>query len=285
MSTRLNTTKMDIGGYLAERVNEIEKQSETAGTSLRETAKWIISGIALATAGVIAGTSLSSLGALGYGERYFEALAAAAIGYAGLGILFATALAVIVPRDHTLQEIADGIDIPAHWQREIEEKLQPLLFPKRIKTLKEFCAYAEDPKNDNMTPLSGEDLVTFNMSRRWIGAKAQSVERDLQFRRLKLRTFAITPVIALAFLGFSSIANPSTEKRVPVLEKAVDVNQDDIAVLRAALASPACVVQKLPVIVLSEWPSGVQDVVTVPVSGCPPVRLRLDHGRFSKAQQ
>lgn len=285
MSPRSTPTKTAVGDYIAERVTEIEKQSETAGTSLRETAKWIISGIAVATAGVIAGTSLSSLGALGYGVPYFEALAAAAIGYMGLGILFATALAVIVPRDHTLQEIADGTDIPARWRRKIEEKLQPLLFPERIKTLKEFTAYAAAPTNEDMTPLSGEDLVTFNLSRRWIGAKARSVERELQFRRLKRRTFAITPVIAVAFLAFSSIANPPTEKRVPALEKTVDVNQDDIAVLRAALASPACTVQKLPVIVLSEWPSGVQDVVTVPGFACPPVRLRLDHGRLSKAEQ
>jgi hypothetical protein len=284
MTKGANAAKTDIGEYLAERVSEIEKQSETAGSSLRETAKWIISGIAVATAGVIAGTSLSSLGALGFGATYFEAIAAAAIGYAGLGILFATALAVIVPRDHTLQEIADGTEISSGWQREIAQKLQPLL-PGPFKTLKEFCAYAEDPRNDDKTPLSGEDLVTFNMSRRWIGAKAQSVERELQFRRLKRRTFAITPVIALAFIAFSSLANPSAEKRVPVLEKTVDVDQNDIAVLRAALASPTCAAQRLPVIVLSEWPSGAQDVVTVPASGCPPVRLRLDHGRFSKAQQ
>jgi hypothetical protein len=276
---------IDIDQYLAERVSESEKQSEAARTSLRDTAKWIISGIAVATAGVIAGTSLSSLGALDIGGRFFAAVAAAALGYVGLGYLFASALAVIVPRDHTLQEIADGTDISARWQREIEKKIQPMLWPAKIKTLKEFVEYASGPKNDDGTPLLGKGLVTFNMARRWIEARAKSVERELQFRRLKRRTFAITPLIALAFIGFSWAANPKEQlRRVPTIEKIVEVNQDDIATLRSALANAACVVPKLRVIVLAEWPSGVQDVVTVPAPDCPPVRLRLDHGRFSQAQ-
>jgi len=283
MSKAPAAAKVDIGRYLAERVDEIEKESAAAGTSLRETAKWIISGIAVATAGVIAGTSLSSLGSLDYGARYFEALGAAALGYAGLGMLFAAALAVIVPRDHTLQEISDGTDVPAGWRREIEKKLVPILVPDSVKTLKAFVAYANDPKDEHGQPLSGEPLITFNLARRLIGAKAKSVERELQFRRLKWRTFLVTPLIALAFLAYSSLANPPAEKAVPAMAKVVDVDPDDAAALRGALGGPACVGAQLPVIVLSEVPSGVQNVVTVPAAGCPPVRLRLDHGRLSKA--
>ena len=274
----------DIGAYVGERISDIEKQSAATGESLRETAKWVISGIAVATAGVIAGTTLSSLGALDYGLRYFAAVGTAAIGYLALAILFALALTVIAPRNHTLQEIADGTRMRKGWQREFEAKLKPLL-PDGIDDLKKFTAFADDPKAKDGKPLAGEKLVNLNLTRRWIEAKAKSIERDLQFRRLKFWTFVLTPVIAIAFLAFSSLANPPAEKRVPVMVKTVDVDQDDLPVLRGALASPSCAVPKLPVIVLAESPSGAQDVVTVPAAGCPPVRLRLDHGRLSKAQQ
>jgi hypothetical protein len=274
----------DIGGYLAERISEAEKQSEAASTSLRETAKWIISGIAVATAGVIAGTSLSALGALDYGPRYFEAVGAAAAAYVGLGILFATALAVIAPRHHSLQDIANGTGIPRRWRTKIEARLQPLLVPES-KDLQAYCAYAANPRNADGAPLSSEDLVTFNLSRRWIGALAKSMEHDLQFRRLIFRTFALLPIIALAVLAFSTLANAPAEKRLAATEKTVEVDPGDVAVLRSALAGPSCVGQKLPVIVLSEAASGAQEVVTVPAAGCPPVRLRLDHGRLSKAPQ
>lgn len=272
----------NINEYLAELVKEAEARSEAARVSLQDTAKWMTSGIAVAIAGVIAGTSLSSLGALGFGGRFFVAVGAVAVGYIGLGALFAAALAVIAPKDHSLRQIADGIAVSERWRREMENKLNHLLAPQ--KTLKEFCDYADAPKDKQGDPLAGQELVIFNMNRRVIGAQAKSLERELQFRRLKYRTFIITPFVAAASIAFSYAANPPKEERVPAMEKFVDVNTDDVSALRPSFASPSCLAAKLPVIVLAEWPSGVQDVVTVPTPGCPPVRLRLDHERLSKTQ-
>lgn len=274
----------DIAAYLDERIKEIEKHTEAAGTSFRETAKWIISGIALATAGVIAGTSLSSLGTLGVGWRLFAAIAALVIGYVGLGFLFLFALAVIAPRERTLQDVSAGRGMPVRWRTEIEEKARPVLKANKFETLAEFCNFAENPKHGDDSKLSEDEMRNFNMIRRTVGAVVKAVERELEFRRLKYRTFAITPVIALAAIVFAWAANPAKETRVPTMDMVVAVNQNDAAVLRNALGSAGCVGSKLHVIVLGEWPSGVQDVVTVPAPSCPPVRLRLDHGRFSPSQ-
>jgi hypothetical protein len=175
------------------------------------------------------------------------------------------------------------VDIPASWRKYIEDRVRPLFVPDSIKTLEQFAAFAAEPKI-NGVPLKGEALVTFNMARRLVGARARSVERELQFRQLKRRTFVITPLIGLAFIAFTLAANPGDLRRVPVAEKEVAVNEADLPVLRAALADPACVGRSLRVIVLGEWASGVQDVVTVPAGSCPPVRLQLDHGRFSAAR-
>jgi hypothetical protein len=110
------------------------------------------------------------------------------------------------------------------------------------------------------------------------------VLRQLSFRRLTRRTFVVTSIIALAFMAFAWAANPAKDQPrvVPALEKQVDVNPNDTARLGKILG-PTCVDAKLHVIVLGEWRSGVQEVVTVPNPSCHPVRLRLDHGRFSES--
>jgi hypothetical protein len=131
---------------IEERVHAIEQQADAAGISLRETAKWIISGIAVAAAGVIAGTSLSSLGALDIGGRLYAAISAAIVGFIGLAYLFASALKVITPPSLTLRDVVDGREISDRWKQEIEQRTRPLLNEAlstiiAINTLKEFTEF------------------------------------------------------------------------------------------------------------------------------------------------
>lgn len=277
----------DSARYAAARVDEAEKQSVAVDTSLRDTARWIIGGIAVGAAGVIAGTSLSPLGALDFDTRFCVAIGFAAAGYILLGLLFASALAVIAPRDHTLQEIAAGTDLPRGWPTRIENRIRPLFESAEIKTLHQFNAFADNPTDPAGRPLAGGRLIAFNLLRRLVGAKAKSAERELRFRRLRFLTFLFAPLIAVSFVGFSVAANPPKRelRRVPAVEKAVDVHPADAAMLRTALEDAACVGPKLQVVVLGEWPSGAQDVVTVPTGSCPPRRLRLDQGRFSQVRE
>jgi hypothetical protein len=95
----------------------------------------------------------------------------------------------------------------------------------------------------------------------------------------------VTPIIALVCFVFAFAANPGKEELrvVPAIEKVVDVKKDDSGLLNKAFVNSTCVDTRLNVIALGEWQSGAQDVVTVPTPSCPPVRLRLDGGRFSQA--
>jgi hypothetical protein len=261
--------------YVNERLNALEKRAEATGVSLRETAKWITGGVALAAAGVITGTSLSSLGALGLGWRLIAAIVVVTIGILGLAYLFNAALEVIVPLDYSLQQIA------SMKNNKIEESVKPLL-EREHQNLKDFCNYLRHPENIDGKSLSEEELISLHEKRRFVEAEAYSQLRLLLFSRLKIKTFIATPIIVAAFVAFSWAANPAKLHQVPVLEKGVEVNARDVAMLRHALGA-ACVDMQLRVIVLGEWLSGAQDVVTVPSPSCPPVRLRLDHGRFSQA--
>jgi hypothetical protein len=204
---------------------------------LRETAKWIVSGIAVAVAGVIAGTSLSNFGTLQIGGwRFFTAVSAIVVGLAWLAILFRSALRVIVPPRLTLQEVADRKGVCAHRGEQIECATKPY-FGMFSNTLVEFCALLMEPKTHDGSP--------FPQSRKdklWEVERLTRSAADCELRRhlydeLIGSTYWVTPIIVLAFIVFAWASNPKDELRVvPALEKIVDVNQDDFAVLRKILA-------------------------------------------------
>lgn len=272
----------DIEGLVSDAV----EKSKADVASLRETSKWIISGVAVAAAGLMAGTSLSSLGDLGsdFGSswRLFAALLAAVVGFTSLGYLFSSALNAIVPPNYSLLDFADCEEIPESWRNHIENKVRPHFELCEKKTLKEFCNHCINPRKKDGSPYSANGLRKLDALQRIIKSMAISIFQRHLLNKLKRETLVVTPIIALAIFVFSWAANPPDEKVVQPLEKIVDVNQDDIVVLGKALGSSSCADAKMHVIVLGEWRSGVQDVVTVPKSYCPPVRFRLDHGRFSQ---
>ena len=84
---------------------------------------------------------------------------------------------------------------------------------------------------------------------------------QLRFRLLWPRSLGIT-IPSMQFLRIMACRDPGNpakeEPRVlPPLEKVVDVNQSDIALLGKALGASAWVDARLDVIVLGEWRSGV----------------------------
>lgn len=271
---------------IAELANAQEKQVEAAGTSLSETAKWIVSGIAVTTAGVLVGTSLSSLGSMELGPRLIVALLSVAAGFCGLGFLFAFAIKVIAPPSLTLQDFADGRGLTLSWAKKIELRAVPLLKGLSITNLGEFCDYLRDPNGVTGAKLSEDDWLSLKETRRLVSLTANSELRRLLFEQLVRATYAMTPVIAIAVVLFAWAANPAKNemRKMPApIDQFVEVNPDDVGLLREVLKSPTCLESRLHVIIIGEWKSGMRDVVTVPRASCPPVRLRLDQGRFSRA--
>jgi hypothetical protein len=173
------------------------------------------------------------------------------------------------------------VGLSAAWKNEIEAKLTPI-FANHFRTLTEFCEYDEGAE---AKALKGIEAVTFNLLKRRLAVIAKLAMQELHFQRLTHRTFTVTPLIAIAFLVFAWAANPPKVLDVPTMEKPLQVDAADRPLLGKIFpGAAACSGPTLHVIVLGEWPSGVQDVVTVPSQGCPPVRLRLDHGRISAAK-
>jgi hypothetical protein len=85
--------------------------------------------------------------------------------------------------------------------------------------------------------------------------------------------------------GFAWAANPEKTDvaRLRPIQASLAVRPEDLPPLRKLLDAPECARATLDVIVVGEWKSGAQDVVTAPKPGCAPVRLRLAHGRLSAA--
>ncbi|WP_315737319.1 MULTISPECIES: hypothetical protein [unclassified Bradyrhizobium] len=269
---------------IAELADAQEKQVDAAGVSLRETAKWIVSGIAVAAAGVVVGTSLSSLGAFGFGVRLVIAVSAIAVGFIGLGVLFGFAIKVIAPPSLTLQDFADSRGIPSSWKERIELRARPFLKGLSVNSLEELCEYLRAPRNRDGSALSPNDWRALKESRRLISLTANSELRRLLFDRLVRMTYVMTPLIAVAVVVFAWAANPPKDvlRAMPVpVELDANVHPEDLPQLIKALGASACVEGKLHVIVLDEWRSGIQEVVTVPKPSCPPVRLLLNQGRIS----
>src|SRR5262249_29957429 len=104
----------EVPAVAQDGVGEAEKLSSgtvDANTSaealLRDAARWIATGIAVAAGGVVAGTSLSSLGSLDLGLRLGLAFVAAAVGLGALGSLLWSTIKILIPRPRIdLRDIA-----------------------------------------------------------------------------------------------------------------------------------------------------------------------------------
>ncbi len=77
--------------------------------SLRDTAKWMVGGVAATAVGVFAGSSLTSLGTLDPTTdrgRLLLAIAALVVGFIGLAAIFEKAIRVLTVETMTFRQVA-----------------------------------------------------------------------------------------------------------------------------------------------------------------------------------
>lgn len=89
----------------------ISESLAAASTSLRETAKWLVGGVAVTAAGVFAGSSLTNLGSLTLPDdwpRIAVAVIGAVAGFASIGDLAWRALEVLTIRSQSFRQLADA---------------------------------------------------------------------------------------------------------------------------------------------------------------------------------
>ena len=315
--TGSNRTAMTIN--IKRRKEQYEKQADVAAASIRETARWMVGGVTVAIAAVIAGTSLSALAAPANtpGElRLVIAVGGLVVGFAGLSYLLSFALRVIVPPGLTLadfgvvpkadkQQQATGDesprayksgalqpgkssanDISKEWREQINHVVEPIILyatGRQHDNIYKFCKFLDNPRHDNGAPYNPPQRQELADATDYIAAVAKLEYRRLLFRELSKNTFWATPLVAIGFVAFVWAANTDEAgiNRIAVFEKEVPVHPDDKMILARAFGDETCAVDMLRVLVLGEWPSGAQEIVTTPRPGCAPIRLRLDHGRFS----
>ncbi len=103
---------MSDANPLASSIDPIASAMAAASQSLRDTAKWLVGGVAATAAGVFAGSSLTALGSLDWTTN-FPRLAMAAAGISsdstGLGIIFVSAIQVLTRESMTFLEIATPV--------------------------------------------------------------------------------------------------------------------------------------------------------------------------------
>jgi hypothetical protein len=270
----------------AQDVKAYEDANTKAGDDVRAVAKWIVGGITGTAVGVIAGSLLTSLGALGWEVRLLVAGGAAALGFAMLGFLLWFALGVITPRSYSMPSIAAGKDITPRRLRRIEPAVANLL-PTGITSLEKFVTEGLRLAREASRPGATDDVKRQNAEyRRKMHLIRSSLIYEhllLLFGELKNRVFALTPLIALAFGIFAWAAGPHAATSMKPYVKHVTVASEDVAALSGILSASDCPKKLgvIDVVVLSERSSGAEDVITTAQGNCPPVRLRLDGGRLT----
>lgn len=270
----------------AQDIKAYEDANTKAGEDVRAVAKWIVGGVTGTAGGIIAGSLLTSLGALGWEPRLFIAAGAVAIGFISLGFLLWLALGVITPRSYSMQTIVDGTDINPRRLKRLERAVATL-FPAGITSLRGFTdkgmCLAEAASQDGATDAVKHQAAEFRRKMHIIRSSLIFEHLLLLFAELKHAVFALTPVIALSFGVFAWAAGPHSSANVKPYVKQVAVVAEELTALSGALSASDCPKQPgtLDVVVLSERSSGVEDVITLPKGNCPPVRLRLDGDRLT----
>jgi hypothetical protein len=289
----------DRAGEEAEQTSSLYKQvageiaaDREAVSSLRDTAKWIIGGIAIAAGGAVAGPALTSFGSLRLEPRLLVAGCGGLIGVAALAFLLWMAMDVLTPvtfgrsvlRKEEFKPILSRIKetLPPHYPQieEIELNYEELAAEYAVET-KEWkrAPHRDSTKLDEIGRNLGESALIIG----FILSGVRFEHYLMKFSKLKRWLVGLGPLAVLSFWVFAWAANPPKEDAwsvVPLVED-VDVNRSDEQALRKAMSDPACVGRQISVLVLRERRSGSQDVVTVPRTGCAPIRLRLDHGRLA----
>jgi hypothetical protein len=144
---------------LASAIDPIASAMAAASQSLRDTAKWLVGGVAATAAGVFAGSSLTALGSLDWATnapRLAMAGTGILLGFAGLGFIFASAIQVLTRESKTFFEIAT----PSPGENKEIKALRDELFkryggelPRNASTFADYMLLVDDAvKRRNADP-------------------------------------------------------------------------------------------------------------------------------------
>lgn len=183
-----------------------------AAQSLRDTAKWLVGGVAATAAGVFAGSSLTSLGSLDWPAdrlRLSLALAGVIMGFLGLAAIMRAAVGVLNRRSLTMREIASANDEAVVALREALEVRYKGRFPDGVTTLTAYVERVEAARQRGGT--AEEDRALLANARddnEVMSADATFLIVKARFDRLVITLGWATSLTIAGFGLFAWAANP-----------------------------------------------------------------------------
>lgn len=177
-----------------------------AAQSLRDTAKWLVGGVAATAAGVFAGSSLTSLGSLDPmkdTERLMAACAGFIVGLGALAFIFGAAIRVLTRESLTMEAVARSTEPEVKAVRIILEERYAARLPANNRSLAGYVD-AVDLALQNPTQQANADLI-----KRAVGDNA-IMSADAGFQLVRRRFDALIGTLkwatALAIVGFGVFA-------------------------------------------------------------------------------
>jgi hypothetical protein len=251
--------------------------------SLRDTAKWMAGGVAIAASGIVAGGALVGVGSLDAVPRVIVAVVGAAIGLASLGAVLSQALDVLAARRLPLSAFSDERIIRS-GEREYLESVLADLFPPDPgvpgQRIQGFSALAErmdairrsyQSPDQEVKESAAREAKQLNGVLSILVPAATFEELRYRFLILKRRVLLGGLCLTLGLTAFVWAANPPKDpallKKPSVVTIAVD--KRDQAAIDKVWSSDTCRGRSsIEGLVVRRHDSGSDDVVTIPADKC-----------------
>lgn len=187
-----------------------------ASSSLRETAKWLVGGVAATSAGIFAGSSLTRLGSLNFIDhpmRLSLAVGGLCLGFAGLGFILRRALKVLTVEALSFRALIGTENGPAADIRHKLERTYEGTLPGGSKNFAELLVKLDAAWDSGDE--DGQRLIrNFNAFLPGLIGEAGFLSVKWKFDRLVHALWIGGPLAIVGFGLFAWAANPPEDKAV-----------------------------------------------------------------------
>lgn len=190
----------------------------SAAQSLRDTAKWLVGGVAATAAGVFAGSPLSSLGSLDPmkdTDRLVTAGAGVIVGLGALAFIFSAAIRVLTRESLTMREIGLSTDPEVVTVRAALEGRYKANLPPDAPSLPGYVDAVDEALENPTAPANAELIERARRDNTIISADAGFQLVRARFDDL-IRTLKWATALAIVGFGvFAWAANPPKSSAPP----------------------------------------------------------------------
>lgn len=257
-----------------------------ARATLRDTAKWVLSGFGALLILVVGGTTISQFGALDPDDwRFWLAVTFGAIGLVLCVFPLRFALAVLTPESISLKSMAQAQSgVRRRAFKRVEKILEGQLPEGSVRTfLSQYDLYAQQAESVDSAQRAKAVAMLDALAGQY-GQVAQLCLTTLvrtQFDELMVALSVSGAVIVPAFLIFAWAANPGKDLEKALTKPIVrDLTPDALAtnLLKSAGVASACYWPVAHVVLLTEKPGGRVSGLLLPAIHaplCAPVRVTV----------